>query len=464
MKNSSIITLKDLDRIKNTIAPLQNEAEIRKSYDLKLKEINAKKMKEWPNSLENKEKAKLEFQKRKFLKDEAMRRIIDEEEEKFQNKKKEMITEKAREKYFFQQAPVKDFVNKMRFSDILHERKIQLKQSQLIKNRWKLYDDYWDDIEKKKMEDYDRKEIEKQINIKNKNEENMNYIKNQFQDYKRKKIEELQDNYVEGQIIKLNAQNELKEEERKKMELKAKQEKMREDFKKENEELMKLKEKEKLKEDEEMKRIEFHAKKKEEIDELRKRKEKEKFEFKQSQRQKLIDHQFEMLQKLKAEEEAKTQKDMNLKEKEDIARELMKEEKKKQMEKEIEEDRQLYLKRKEEEKEKKKLEDANQLEEFRKQIKEMEEEEKNKYLERRKRERNLNEYQRRQADERRQRAITDFNELQSDNYKNKYLLYKEQDEFISFAEEQIKKYAKEGKDIAPMIQQLTKYKKEYCIN
>ena len=463
MKNSSIITLKDLDRIKNTIAPLQNEAEIRKSYDLKLKEINAKKMKEWPNSLENKEKAKLEFQKRKFLKDEAMRRIIDEEEEKFQNKKKEMITEKAREKYFFQQAPVKDFVNKMRFSDILHERKIQLKQSQLIKNRWKLYDDYWDDIEKKKMEDYDRKEIEKQINIKNKNEENMNYIKNQFQDYKRKKIEELQDNYVEGQIIKLNAQNELKEKERKKMELKAKQEKMREDFKKENEELMKLKEKEKLKEDEEIKRIEFHAKKKEEIDELRKRKEKEKFEFKQSQRQKLIDHQFEMLQKLKAEEEAKTQKDINLKEKEDIARELMKEEKKKQMEKEIEEDRQLYLKRKEEEKEKKKLEDANQLEEFRKQVKEMEEEEKNKYLERRKKERNLNEYQKKQADEKRQKAITEFNEEQQNIYKNKYLLYKEQDEFILFAEEQIKKYAKEGKDIIPMIQQLNKYKKESCI-
>ena len=25
-----------------------------------------------------------------------------------------------------------------------------MKQSQLIKNRWKLYDEYWDDIEKKK--------------------------------------------------------------------------------------------------------------------------------------------------------------------------------------------------------------------------------------------------------------------------------------------------------------------------
>ena len=130
MKNTSIITLKDLDRIKNTIVPKQNESEIRKLYDIKLKEINAHKMKEWPNSLENKEKAKLEFKKMKFLKDEEMRRRIDEEEAKFQIKQKEMIVEKAREKYFYQQDPVKAFVSKMRFSDILQERKLQIQQSQ----------------------------------------------------------------------------------------------------------------------------------------------------------------------------------------------------------------------------------------------------------------------------------------------------------------------------------------------
>ena len=54
------------------------------------------------------------------------------------------------------------------------------------------------------MEDYDKKELEKQIEIKKKNEANMKIIENQFKDYKRKKIEELQDAYVEGQIIKLN--------------------------------------------------------------------------------------------------------------------------------------------------------------------------------------------------------------------------------------------------------------------
>ena len=228
MHSSSVITLRDLDRIKNTISPLQNEIEIRKAYDMKLKSINAKKMKEWPNSLENKEKAKLEFQKRKFLRDEKLRRKIDEEEAKFQIKQKEMIVEKAREKYFYQQDPVKAFVSKMRFSDILQERKLQIQQSQLIKNRWKLYDDYWDDIEKKKMEDYDKKELEKQIEIKKKNEANMKIIENQFKDYKRKKIEELQDAYVEGQIIKLNAQNELKEEKKKLEELKEYQKKQRE--------------------------------------------------------------------------------------------------------------------------------------------------------------------------------------------------------------------------------------------
>ena len=64
--------------------------------------------------------------------------------------------------------------------------------------------------------------------------------------------------------------------------------------------------------------------KKKEIEELRKRKEKEKFDFKQAQRQKLIDSQFELLQKIKAANEARTQKEIEEKEKEDQARELMK--------------------------------------------------------------------------------------------------------------------------------------------
>ena len=77
----------------------------------------------------------------------------------------------------------------------------------------------------------------------------------------------------------------------------------------------------------------MEAKKKEYIENLRKKKEKEKFDFKQAQRQKLIDSQFELLQKIKAANEARTQKEIEEKEKEDQARELMKEEKKKKIRK-----------------------------------------------------------------------------------------------------------------------------------
>ena len=140
----------------------------------------------------------------------------------------------------------------------------------------------------------------------------------------------------------------------------------------------------------------------------------------------------------------------------------MKEEKKKQLEKEIEEDRLLHIKLKEEEIEQKKKDNIIQIENFRKQIKEMQEEERTKYLERRKKEKIVSDYQKYQADQKRKIALTDFNEDQSNAYKNKYLLHKEQDDFINFAEEQIKKYDKEGKEIYPMMKQLMKYKKE-CV-
>ena len=45
LKSSSVISLHDLARIKNTIAPNKSEMELRKNYDIKLKEINKNKVK-----------------------------------------------------------------------------------------------------------------------------------------------------------------------------------------------------------------------------------------------------------------------------------------------------------------------------------------------------------------------------------------------------------------------------------
>ena len=63
MKNTSIITLKDLDRIKNTIVPKQNESEIRKSYDIRLKQINSRKMKILAKFIRKQRKSKIRISK-----------------------------------------------------------------------------------------------------------------------------------------------------------------------------------------------------------------------------------------------------------------------------------------------------------------------------------------------------------------------------------------------------------------
>ena len=69
-----------------------------------------------------KKKQNQKFKKNKFLQQEKLGRTIDKEEEKYQNKQKEMIVEKSKEKYFYQQVPVKVFVNKMRFFLIFYKK------------------------------------------------------------------------------------------------------------------------------------------------------------------------------------------------------------------------------------------------------------------------------------------------------------------------------------------------------
>ena len=69
-----------------------------------------------------KKKQNQNFKKNKFLQQEKLGRTIDKEEEKYQNKQKEMIVEKSKEKYFYQQVPVKVLVNKMRIFLIFYKK------------------------------------------------------------------------------------------------------------------------------------------------------------------------------------------------------------------------------------------------------------------------------------------------------------------------------------------------------
>src|SRR4051812_26251507 len=117
----------------------------------------------------------------------------------------------------------------------------------------------WHDVEIQKMADYDQREVDKAEEEKKKKEYQMNMINQQFKDSKIRRIKDYQDRVVEGEIIKLQAQQELEKERQKEIELRERQEKMKEEFKSANVELEKQKEILRQNEREQQRKIEEYS-------------------------------------------------------------------------------------------------------------------------------------------------------------------------------------------------------------
>ena len=93
----------------------------------------------------------------------------------------------------------------------------------------------------------------------------------------------------------------------------------------------------------------------------------------------------------------------------------------------------------------------------------METEDKNEMMDRRRREKDLADYRRLQTEEKRRVAMKDFEQFNEDYYKQVKRLEMEDDDFIKYAEEWIREYKKQGKNITPLLLELKRYKKNYSL-
>ena len=445
--------------MQNIIEPILTKKELRKNIDLELRKISQNRISRWKNSIQNSTNLALEKKKLEFIKKEAFRQKLDEEERKYQNMRYNLNLSRAKDYYFNSKDLVKSFNSSMLYSDILKEREKQIELNKSIKLQKEKEEENWIKKEKEQMIEYDIKELEKKKLRRNKSEAEMNIIRQQFEEAKFKKLLEIQDNYIEGEIIKKEAKNALLNEQKKKEMVKLAKIKQNEEFVKLNEGVKKNIDKRKQKEIEDDKLIEMHAKYKEELENLKKRKEQEKFEEKQKKQQKLIDIQFENLIKLKEEQERKENKDIEIKINKDENDEKMKIDKRNKILKEIEAHRLDIIKRKKEIKLKEKIEEMKEIEEIRKKIIEEREKEKNEYLMRRKKTKDLHEYYKEQVELKKKMAFNDFVFEIRNGLNNKEIINQEEDEFLKFAEEKIKLYQEQGKNIMPMLLELKKYKK-----
>ena len=390
------------------------------------------------------------------------------EEKKYQNAQNDIIIQKARRQLFEEQDAVKSFNSKLLFCDTLKERDYQKEISDRKKQINEMMNKRFLENEKKKMDEYDKKIELKKILEEEKRKEIMNAMREQLQESKIKIIQDYQESMVEGRLMKINMQNAL-EEEKKLAELKEQRKKqMQKEYFEANERLKKEK---KLKEEKELaeeKKIELFAIKKQQRDDLRKKVEDQKIKDKLDMHQKLIDLQLNNLMKIQKEKEEAFNRSIeaNSKAKEEKGEELEKLnlEKRNKFLQEIKEHMINSKKEKEEKKLKEKQEDLNYIEEFKKKLAFLENEEKNEMMDRKRREKDLADYRRLQTEEKRRTALKDFEQINEDNYKQLKRLEMEDDDFIKYAEEWVREYKRQGKNITPLLLELKRYKKNYSLS
>lgn len=458
-KKASNITMTDFMRIQNTIIPSNAEYEDRRERERSLKTLSSTKAFNWPDSIEMKKKTEFESHKKKFIDEEMVKRKIDEEEKKFQVIQNNLVVERARRLLFEQQDPVKSFNAKLMYSDMLKERDYQKEIVERKKDITKKIEKTFFDIDLKKMEEFDRKEAEKKEIELQMRINRMNVINEQLLESKIKRIKDHQEKMVEGHMMKIATQKAIEEDKKIEEEIQRQKENQREEFKLANKKLEMLKQEMREKEKEEERKIEQFAIKKQQILDLKAKVEGDKFKEKQAQKQKLIDKQIEYLQQLKTKEDeilAKSIKEAE--EKKKLAEKIKKERFDSQMQG-IKDQREYVKKKKEEEAIQLKKEEMEFVEDWKRKMKQLEADEREEKRLQKERDRNLAEYQHLQFLERRKLAQNDFIQNNEDSYKTKYMLSKDSDDFITYAEMWIKEYHKQGKDITPLLLELKRYKK-----
>ena len=115
------------------------------------------------------------------------------------------------------------------------------------------------------------------------------------------------------------------------------------------------------------------------------------------------------------------------------------------------------------EKIKNKEEDMKYIDDYKRKLKYMEDSEKEEQKEKRKKNKDLAEYQKLQYEEKKRKALDTFEKFNEDQYKNLKRLEMEDDDFMKYAEYWINEYKQQGKNIAPLMLELKRYKKEYSL-
>lgn len=461
-KNVAVISASDLDRMKRTclgIDPVENEHQQRQAERKALHDKSRTRMKNWGNSVDAiREKKELERYK-KFEAEELERRRLDAEEEALNQEKRRQAIEYANKILHDENDQVKAFHSKMFLADVLQERELQVEINKRKQDFHKEVDQRWVDVEKQQLKEYDAALLKKIEDEERKKRDTQKILKDQLVTNKEKIVRKLQDEYIEGRLMKKKAVKDLEAEKREEIERRKKAIGAQNETKKMNEHYQELKrlEQERIREEEQ--RIAEYALKKEEVMNLRKTREEQRFKEKLETRQKMIDARIEELSKIKSNEDQRLQSQVD--EAEQKAREVFEKKQRRQQEmmNQIEKSRQQQIGRKRQEKDQEKVEDKEFAEFWRERMNELTEMERRDFDEKRERAKALQLFHKKQMDYKARKVEQEALIEEEIARQAATIQEDEQNQFNSYAEKCLKEWASNGKNITPLILELKNYKK-----
>ena len=387
------------------------------------------------------------------------RRRLDAEEQDYQDELRRAQIERANKTMHESQDMVKALKAKMLMCDVAYE---QQAQKELNARRQAVEKDivrHWEDVERQKMQEYDEKmraKLEQEYKLK---QQNAKDISDQLENFKLNYIKQLKEEMLEGELIKRQTEEDLEREKQREVLRQQRVAQTRADLAAANEELMAMKEAERLRELEEEKKIEQHAKKRERLETLKKECEEKRFRDKQEERQRMIDRQIEELRALKDNQEEVLNRQVA--EAEDRANRVyeQQERRKAEMKAAIERSRQLQIQRKQAQRDAEKKEENDFAAFWKVRNEELQFAEEQEKEEERQRARELQNFQLNQARVKNENAVRAFQNEQANALKTQALLDQQEKNFYSYAEQCIRDWQDQGKNVKPLIMELKNYKK-----
>jgi hypothetical protein len=461
-KNTAVLSLYEIRKMKENcqIGGLSEDQEQKLRDKQDNNEKSVARVKNWPNTIQALRRKKDDARFEKFKKEEEERRKIDQEEAEYQAEQKRQILEKANKQIFETNDRVKTFQSKLLLSDALQEREGQMEINIRKKEIEKIIEHKHAEVERENLLIAEEKDRRKKIVEDEIKRDQQAKLREQHEDFKLKYIKRLQEEKIEGEIIKQKALEAIEDAKLEEVKKKERQLEMREEIKRGNAQLKELKLVEKEKELKKEKEIEVYAKKKEAIMEMRKMREQLAFKEKQDSRQRIIDKQVKRLAELKSKEEEILNKQIKEAEIKAEEHERIKREKIEQLAKTIEKHSALQMEKKAATTAKEKVEDRQFQDFWKTKNEELHQRDVDDKTKARERCKELSDYHKKQANQKQRKAEKEFIKELEDAEKVKIALDQDEEVFSSYAERCLKEWSDNGKSVKPLLMELSKFKRK----